>query len=170
MKQLESMKDQLVRVIQEEMENIRGADTKELGEAIDMVKDLSEAIYYCTITEAMHNDKKEEYHKYRRDMDKSNGKMYYSEDMVEWDMGRDYHNISEDKDHREGRSPMSRRAYIEAKEHHHGKEVLMKELENYMQELTQDMAEMIKGASMEEKQLLQKKISTLASKIEQVNV
>jgi hypothetical protein len=28
-------------------------DTKELGEAIDMIKDLEEAIYYCTVTEAM---------------------------------------------------------------------------------------------------------------------
>ena len=29
------------------------ADTKELGEAIDMIKDLAEAAYYCKITEAM---------------------------------------------------------------------------------------------------------------------
>ena len=29
---------------------IREVDTKELGEAIDMIKDLEEAIYYCTVT------------------------------------------------------------------------------------------------------------------------
>ena len=35
-------------------------DAKELGEAVDMIKDLSEAIYYCTITEAMEKGEKEE--------------------------------------------------------------------------------------------------------------
>ena len=29
-----------------------------MGEAIDMIKDLSEAIYYCTITEAMEKSDK----------------------------------------------------------------------------------------------------------------
>ena len=41
----------------------------------------------------------------------------------------------------------------------------MKELENYMQELTQDITEMIHDATPEEKQILQQKISVLASKI-----
>jgi hypothetical protein len=40
------------------MTHLDTVDTKELGEAIDMIKDLSEAIYYCTITEAM--EKKDE--------------------------------------------------------------------------------------------------------------
>jgi len=39
-----------------------------------------------------------------------------------------------------------------------------------MQELTTDMVEMIQGASPEEKQLLEKRISSLATKIGQVNV
>ena len=33
--------------------NAYEADTEELGEAIDMLKDLEEALYYCTIIEAM---------------------------------------------------------------------------------------------------------------------
>jgi hypothetical protein len=41
----------------------------------------------------------------------------------------------------------------------------MQELEAYMQELAQDMSEMIQEASPEEKQLLQQKIATLASKV-----
>ena len=41
----------------------------------------------------------------------------------------------------------------------------MKELEKYMHELTDDLKEMIEGASPEEKQMLQEKISTLAHKI-----
>jgi hypothetical protein len=41
----------------------------------------------------------------------------------------------------------------------------MRELEKYMQELGADITEMIEGASVEEKQILQKKISALATKI-----
>ena len=41
----------------------------------------------------------------------------------------------------------------------------MQELEKYMHELTEDLTEMIEGASAEEKQMLQRKISALASKI-----
>jgi hypothetical protein len=73
------------------MTHLDTVDTKELGEAIDMIKDLSEAIYYCTITEAMEG--KDEYRKeyqgynyimpypeeeYYRDMDKLKGRMYYN--------------------------------------------------------------------------------------------
>jgi hypothetical protein len=41
----------------------------------------------------------------------------------------------------------------------------MQELDSYMQELTSDITEMIADASPEEKQLLQQKISVLATKI-----
>ena len=41
----------------------------------------------------------------------------------------------------------------------------LRELEKYMQELTADMVEMIEGASPEEKQLLERRISALATKI-----
>ena len=53
MEQLKSMKEKLVSIIQTQMGNLQATDTKELGEAIDMVKDLSEAIYYCEVTKAM---------------------------------------------------------------------------------------------------------------------
>jgi hypothetical protein len=74
------------------------------------------------------------------------------------------------RDNREGRSPVSRKGYMEGKEMHHPKEKQMKELEKYMQELTSDITEMIQGTSPEEKQLLQKKIATLAEKVGQVSV
>lgn len=54
MYQLKSMKDKLISAIEAQINgNLEYANTEELGEAVDMVKDLSEAIYYCTITEAM---------------------------------------------------------------------------------------------------------------------
>ena len=44
----------------------------------------------------------------------------------------------------------------------------MKELEVYMQDLTSDMMELLEKASPEEKAIVQKKINTLASKIQNV--
>lgn len=90
MEQLKSMKHQLTSIVQEQLSNTQNVDTKELGEAVDMIKDLAEAIYYCTITEAMGENNKEEkkqqhimyytpykiYPDYYRDMDYN--KMYYS--------------------------------------------------------------------------------------------
>ena len=64
MDQLKMMKDSLVNCVQGEISgNLEKVEAKELGEAIDMIKDLSEAIYYCTITEAM--EKKDQEEQYR---------------------------------------------------------------------------------------------------------
>ena len=68
-------------------------------------------------------------------------------------------------DHRDGRSYASRRMYMEAKEMQKDKAIQLRELEKYMQELTQDITEMIGDSTPEEKQYLEKKISALATKI-----
>ena len=72
------------------------------------------------------------------------------------------------RDPREGRSADRRRMYMESKEMHQGKEKQMQELESYMTELSGDITDMIHGASPEERQMLQKKLSSLAQKIDQV--
>lgn len=194
MKQLEHMKEQLVSLVSNQLSHADTANTKELGEAVDMIKDLAETIYYCTITEAMEksekegNSKHEEvHHRYydyvpMRDMDRRYGRMYYDPatnyntpmyydesvtnpvHYAAYSDGR-YNATAEMRDSREGRSPASRRTYMESKELHQPKEKKMKDLENYMRELSQDITEMIRDASPEEKQLLQTKISTLANKI-----
>ena len=72
------------------------------------------------------------------------------------------------RDEREGRSYNSRRMYMEAKDLKRDKATQLRELEKYMQELSQDIVEMIADASPEEKQYLEKKISALASKVGQM--
>ena len=57
---------------------------------------------------------------------------------------------------------------MESKDSHADSSKSMKELENYMQELTSDMMELIGKASPEEKAIVQKKISTLAAKMQNV--
>lgn len=207
MERLIQMKEQLVSAIQGQMTNLKDTNTKELGEAIDMVKDLSEAIYYCTVTKAMeeHSENQkmsmsennnyyytEKYYPYR-DMDRNSGRMYYPDHMSYYgDNGsgsnsssssssgmsgsnnngqnsnyyteRDYPTM---RDSREGRSPMRRRMYMESKAAHQDDKA-MNDLENYMRDLNQDIMEMISQASPEEKQMLQKKINVLATKLQNV--
>lgn len=200
MEQLKHMKECLTAQVQAQMGNLQSVDAKELGEAVDMIKDLAEAIYYCTITEAMDKQGKEDTYaqsyytemrhdpymygdNYYRDMDRSDyGRMYYSSGSNasngssssgnSGSMSGSRMNYTEReypmemRDKREGKSPLMRKAYMESKEMHKDKTQQMKDLEMYVQELASDITEMVKDASPEEKVLLQKKISTLANKIE----
>lgn len=201
MQRLKSMKETLVGCVQSQLADISHADTHELGEAIDMIKDLEEAMYYCSIVKAMEEKEEDHCHLipypvYERDMDRDMGRMYFDEPRRShepfssidrgrvgndsryrdgrWEMGGEKYREREVpvelRDSREGRSPMSRRNYMESKELHHGKEKKLKELEKYMQELSEDIVEMIQDASPEEKQILEKKMTHLASKIAQLNV
>ena len=78
MEKLKQMKEALVGCVQGQVYgNLQSVDTKELGEAVDMIKDLSEAIYYCTITEAMEKEEKE-----GKEGKNSHGTMYYDRSMV----------------------------------------------------------------------------------------
>ncbi len=233
--QMKMMKTTLMNCVQGQLGDLASVDAEELGEAVDMIKDLSEAIYYCTITESMEKSEKEkgsgkeketvmyypmpmpmEYanqggggqgggggSRNYRDMDYNMGRMYYdgSTSYAQGGGGgqggsgggqggssgggggsRNYQDGNrqsegesrnypqreypiELRDYREGRSPMTRKTYMERKMHGGAKEAQMHELEKYMQELTSDITEMIEGASPEEKQMLQRKISALATKI-----
>lgn len=196
MERLKNMKETLLSAAQSQMGNLAATDTKELGQVIDMIKDLEEAIYYCSITEAIkENKEKEKYSQmyyqerylpipmmnemYQRDMDRNSyGRMYYPDRIMNnrdesTNRGGSRYYTERDwdtypintRDSREGRSPLSRKNYMEAKELHQGKEIQMKELDKYIQELGHDITEMIQDASPEEKQMLQQKISALATKI-----
>lgn len=163
MERLKSMKETLISCVQSQLANIGQANTEELGEAIDMIKDLEEAMYYHCKSERLKEEKEEHkkyphyytenpmiyYHHpeylYNRDMDKGMGKMYYSDrqprnsqgEFTSYEHGNRYYGDgsatpggsgSRDfterevpfgfRDVREGRSPISRRMYMESKEMH----------------------------------------------------
>ena len=238
---LKSMKETFMCAVESQMHNLAEVDAEELGEVVDMIKDLSEAIYYCEVAKAMEESEKEK--KNGNGNGNGNGHqqemMYFTPYYDRWSMpyngynggngawyteregntdGRDmprmYYNggssggnsggsfgsggrsgggnsggssgssggsgsgggssqYSEREfpdafsDGREGRSPRSRRMYMEAKETKQDKATQMRELEKYMQELAQDIVEMIEDASPEERQYLSKKISALSAKINQ---
>ena len=126
---LEHMKDVLICAVEHEINNLENANCKELGEAIDMIKDLEEAIYYCTITEAMGENGNENNNKYCTN------------------------------------SYKNRKMYMEAKMMKKDKSTQLRELEKYLQELSNDIIEMIQDSTLEEKQYLEKKITALVTKI-----
>lgn len=192
---LKMMKEQLMSCVQGQLGDISKVDAHELGEAVDMIKDLAEAIYYCTITESMEKSEENKsqgetninyyttpyYNKIYpdyRDMERAGGYMYYPTGGNGGSMSggsnggsrgsRSYYTEMPDimgRDPREGRSPMRRRMYMEGKEMHNDPNSQLRELEAYLQELSSDITEMIKDASPEERATLHQKMTTLASKI-----
>lgn len=174
---LKIMKDQLVSCVQGQLGDISKVDTHELGEAIDMIKDLSEAVYYCTVTEAMEKSEKNEqqpvnninyytrmYPEYR-DMERNTGYMYYGGGQGSSGSTTTSYYTDTMRDPRQGRSPMRRRMYMQGKEKHKDTNSQLHELEAYLQELSSDIVEMIKDASAEEKAILRQKMSVLVDKI-----
>ena len=215
MEQLKAIKETLIGQVQAQMGDLKKVNAKELGEVMDMIKDIAETEYYCSIYEAMEDAKEREKYMgnsneaikennyyytekylphseyfipdYYRDMDRNRGRMYYSDggnsssgSMSSSNQssgsnstgGRNYYTEMDYpmmmRDEREGRSPMKRKMYMESKDSHSDTTKSMKELESYMQELTTDMMELIERASPEEKAVVQKKINTLASKMQSV--
>lgn len=70
------MKECLVGMVEGQIYgNIDKVDAQELGAAVDMIKDLSEALYYCSITEAMEEEGEGKNEKGKH------GAMYYSRPM-----------------------------------------------------------------------------------------
>lgn len=213
MKELKKMKETLITAVQGQLGNLAQANAHELGCAIDMIKDLSEAIYYCEIVDSMkeaaeekeemikmmkyngggqqqqqqqpqammyfHERVREPYFDEMRDMDRNYGRMYYSErgggssngrGNSSGESGNGVRGYSEptytsSSDAYTGRSGNRRRTYMESKKMNTDKNTHIKELDAYAQELTSDILEMIHEAGPEEKQLLKKKMTELASKI-----
>ena len=156
----ESVREQLMAQVECQMSNLACVDAHELGEVIDMIKDLEEAKYYCSITEAMEKASEGEILYYTEKYPKNKTSNYMTDTHMEtaWD------------DDKIGRSPSARKAYLEAQQNHKDKAIQLKELDNYISDLSSDIVEMIENASNDERSYLERKISALATKIGQMNV
>ena len=141
-KKLMWMEELLIEEAEKQFECLEQVCTKELGEVIDMIKDLKEAIYYETVAKAMEGDS--------------------------WKTEKSIHSQTMPHDVIDEKSLSSKKAYLEAKHMNKDKATQLRELEKYMSELSQDIIEMISEASIEEKQYLEKKIAALAAKIGQM--
>lgn len=206
-KRMYCMIEKLAECAEKQFDNgIESVDTAEMGQVTDMLRDLSEAMYYRTLTKAMDDSEPEEimemferygdggrryydhyryadgrfapkgrgsyrrgyeeppyYHmtpemyrdmENRRDMDRSNGKMYYSEPMSNMESSYD----------------RAKRNYTETKDLHRNntqqdKEAKMRSLEEYFREISSDITGLVADMTPEEKTMLKAKVSALATKL-----
>ena len=165
---MKHIQEEILHCVEKQTQDLRNADTQELGQAIDMIKDLSKAIYHTTITEAMENAEKMK----QKQWDKQGEVNYYStypRRMLPPDGGNTSYYTEMPMgmwwDPREGRSALRRKMYMEGKEQHKDTASQLQELEAYLQELSSDITEMIQDASPEERAALRQKMTVLVSKI-----
>lgn len=151
MKKLHALEESLATLLEGQMSCLENVDAQEMGEVVDMIKDIEEAKYYCAVVKAMEESSYSDY-----------GKMYYHEPYTQKE-------VTTWSDDNEGKSHKVRKMYMEAKAAHKEKSVQMRELEKYMQELASDVLEMVEDASSEERLYLSKKISALATKVQNLN-
>ena len=206
-KRMHCMIEKLSECAKSEMESgIENVDTCEMGKVVDMMKDLSEAMYYRTLTKAMDESTSEEtlemferygdgrrfYDKYRyadgrfapkgrgtyrrgydepyyhmnpdmyrehtpeyyRDMDRIDGKMYYTEPIT-----------------MESRYDKAKRMYTETKAKHNSgsvedKQLTLKEGEKMLNVIIDELMEMVSDATPEMKNMIKTKGMSAMQKIQ----
>lgn len=52
---LKHIQEALLAEVEKHMDDLSHVNAEEMGEVIDMIKDIEETIYYCTVTMAMEN-------------------------------------------------------------------------------------------------------------------
>lgn len=125
----------LISMVECQMAHPDQVDTEELGEVIDMIKDISETKYYCT----KELETKQKY-----------------ENMKPFEMT---HNTRDEK------SSQYRKMYMDSKELHKPAEEQIHDLREYLKELSEDITEMVAKATKEEKVMLQNKLIELSKRV-----
>lgn len=148
MERLKMMKDCLMAQVQAQMGNLEKVDAHELGEAVDMIKDLEEAMYYCSIVKAMEKKEKE------GSWENNSSIMFYTERPD--GMRYNYNTNNSHTDYNDMEYYSDKGRYRKDKN-----------LEKYLQELATDISEIITTATTEEKQMLHRKLAALTTKVEQ---
>ena len=105
-----------------------------------------------------------------RDMERPYGRMYYSSGSSRGSYSGASGSDGNTMSYTESRYDRARRGYEQVKEMNKGNSVeekqhKMKSLEEYAKELTEDVTDMVKDMSAEEKNMLRSKLQTLAQKI-----
>lgn len=185
MEQLKNIEQCLISALQAQVNDLKKTDAKELGEVVDAIHHLEEAMYYCAITEAMKETKEKEtpmnisYYSEPHYYTESNGGSQSRNNMNMGTSGN--HNYTpymeyapymmrdkqwrEDKLNSPDRSYYSRKMYMETKQNNGDDQKAMKDLEHYIKDLGEEVTEMIQSATQEEKQVLATKLQTLAARM-----
>lgn len=176
MEELKKIKDKLVTTICSQLDNgIENVDTQEMGMVIDMVKDLADAIYHCTLVKAMEEST------YGEDYDERGQIRNYTPytRKMSGDMGNDWDYSSKYAQGRPTQTHPSRMYYTENNTGYMGKSgdvrrryfestdpsTKMRNLEDYTKSLHEDIDEMVAGASDNEKAMLKNKLQMMAQRL-----
>ena len=135
---LKNIETRLENCVYNQTDNLQKVDTRELGEAIDMIKDMSEAIYYQTITQSMEKVDSETYDDMPLQVTSSETKMYHMPDHTN---------------------------YMEGKKTHKDTNSQLHELEKYLKQLSDNIMVMMKDSSPEEKTMFRQKMAMIVDKI-----
>jgi len=176
LKPLKELCEKITEVVKSEVsKGFDDVDTKELGYAIDMIKDLAdakaktvEACYHTYILKAMEEneedygetwDEKGRIKGYSSSMHPRNAKTgrfikSYVPDMYYDEMP---HMMAYEP---KSRYDMSKKAYMDSKSTD-DKQIKARELDKFMNDLTMDMKELVQGMSAEEKTIWKHKIQKL---------
>ena len=158
MERLKQMKERLIDAVETQINGcLETASAEELGEAVDMIKDLDEAIYYGTLTKAMED--KDAYNKNTYFYTEKVRPLEYPYERYELPYANTMYyggngGSSGGRSSSGGGMSGGRNYYHQGMDSGWG-----------YQPVGQDITEMIQDASPEEKQMLQQKISMLATKI-----
>lgn len=155
----------------------------------EIMKLCCEAEYYHKITEAMDKNSNEDnmfyMNKYApetrtyRDGNTSRyydinysrnmpGRRMYHDDLKPWTdemMDRMYYNNPQSRDPKEGKAWMSRRMYLDSRDKGVEKTERQKELEHYMNDITDDIMEMVSNMENSDKAMLKQKLTAIAGKL-----
>lgn len=170
MEQIKDLMKNIICCVSAQSTNLEHADAKEMSEAMDMIKDLAMAEYYCTITKAMEdpaNEYGEDYDengrikKGYRPMVRSTMRRGYDDMYMGYDnMGNSTHYMPYTDMDNMGRMNNSqydraRRGYEDHKD--------INSLNKIFDIIEQDMKELKPSMSMSDKQTAHQRLTTLAN-------
>lgn len=129
-------------------------------------KGYEEPPYWHIMPEYMMSvdDYKDHSPEYWRDIDRKSGRMYYTEPAT------DRRRELPMNETQESRYDKAKRMYTETKDMHKAntpedKAAKMKDLENYMKSIAEDLSEVIEGVTPEERSMVKNKLSVLVQKM-----
>ena len=181
MERMKMLKECLMNKLTEQMGHLEDVDAKEMGEVVDMVKDLTEAEYYCEVVKSMKRatggsggvqeegggwyDEEEQPYRARYDRGEADRGGMSSSRGSNMTGGR-----ANSYNQRTGNTNMSNTSSYERGErdlYYNMMEDLNPDLglENYMSTMSQHLTRMIQEATPEEKHKLKETLTTLVGKI-----
>lgn len=152
------------------LENIESADTHEVYEVADIIKDMYEAQYYCSIVEAMEKDGEEygETYDYKGKMyggnryNRSRRMMFTEPEYMDMQNTRMYSNNGTNNNNMGMRSNNSRVHYFDTKTRTSDVKQKNEAMEKYLTDIAMEVSEALQNASPEEKTFAKTKMINLA--------